>query len=197
VRAIGETVTLELAGPTSWADDESLAALSAAAQTQTRVRLRYQAGGRAETEREFDPYGLVYRKGCWYVAGMCHLRRGLRTFRLDRVREVTPLDVGFARPEGFDALEHLVRSVATMPRAFAVEVLLLTDPEKARRELSVALGILTPAPDGVLLESHVDDLAWLARELARLPFGLRVRRPPELADALRLCARRILESAAR
>jgi len=46
-----------------------------------------------------------------------------------------------------------------------------------------------------LLESHVDDLAWLARELARLPYELEVKRPPELRDALRATAERLLRAA--
>lgn len=195
VRAVDETVTLELSRPTAPNDNSALAALAAAAQSQLRVRLRYAPPKRPETERDFDPYGLAYRSGRWYVVGMCHLRRGLRSFRLDRVLSVRPLEIGFSRPEGFDSLGYLKFSVATLPRAFTVEALLETDLATARRELFPAAGILEWVGDGVLLRSQVDDLDWFARELARLPFPFQIRRPAALRDAVAAHARRLLGSA--
>jgi predicted DNA-binding transcriptional regulator YafY len=195
VRAVSETVTLELSRPTPPGDNAALVALSAAAQTRTRVTMRYRTARRVETERQFDPYGLAYRNGCWYVAGMCRLRGGLRSFRLDRVQSVLPLPVRFARPADFDALAHLNLSLATLPRAFAVEVLLATDMESARRRLFPAAGVLEWAPAGVLLHSQVDDLDWFARELARLPCDFAVRQPAELRQAVAAHARRLLRHA--
>src|SRR5258708_2271370 len=83
VRAVDETVTLDLSRPRSMrpGDNTALVALARAAPTQTLGRMRYRAAERNETERDFDPYGLGYRGGCWYVVGMCHLRHGLRSFR--------------------------------------------------------------------------------------------------------------------
>jgi predicted DNA-binding transcriptional regulator YafY len=195
VRAVSETVTLELSRPTPPGDNAALVALSAAAQTQTRVTLRYRTARRVETERQFDPYGLAYRGGCWYVAGMCRLRGGLRSFRLDRVQSVMPLPVRFLRPPGFDALAHLTFSLATLPRAFAVEVLLATDMDTARRELFPTAGVLEWTAAGVLLRSQVDDLDWFARELARLPCEIEVRQPPGLRAAVAAHARRLLRRA--
>jgi predicted DNA-binding transcriptional regulator YafY len=194
VRAVDETVTLELSRPTAPADNSALAALAAAARSQVRVRLRYAPPKRPETERDFDPYGLAYRSGRWYVVGMCHLRRGLRSFRLDRVLSVRPLEIGFSRPEGFDSFGYLKFSVATLPRAFTVEALLETDLATARRELFPAAGIIEWVGDGVLLRSQVDDLDWFARELTRLPFPFQIRRPAALRDAVAAHARRLLAS---
>jgi predicted DNA-binding transcriptional regulator YafY len=53
-----------------------------------RVHLSYRSAESALTEREFDPYGLAYRGGCWYAVGHCHLRKGLRSFRIDRIHGV-------------------------------------------------------------------------------------------------------------
>src|SRR5262245_36473943 len=174
VRALDETVTLDLSRPVALQDNAALVALSAAAQSRTRVHLQYRAARLEDTRRDFDPYGLAYRGGCWYVVGHCHLRHGLRSFRLDRVQSVTPLRVSFERPDGFDALGHLTFSVATLPRAHAIEVLLETDLATARRALFAAIGVLEPAPEGVLLRAQADDLDWFARELSRLAFGFRV-----------------------
>src|SRR5437667_1986366 len=180
VRAVDETVTLDLSRPKAPGDNAALVALSGAAQTQTRVRMRYRAAQRNETERDFDPYGLGYREGCWYVVGMCHLRHGLRSFRLDRVLSVQPRDVSFARPADFDALAHVTYSLATLPRAHAVDVVLETDLATAQRHLFPSIGVLEWIGDAVLLRAQVDDLDWFARELARLPFGFDIRRPGAL-----------------
>jgi predicted DNA-binding transcriptional regulator YafY len=173
-----------------------LVALGAAAQAQQRVRLRYRSAAREASERDFDPYGLGFRGGHWYVVGHCHLRRSLRSFRLDRVEAAEPIAASFLRPAGFDVLEHLAASIATLPRAFAVEVLLLAELPQARAELFATLGVLEPAPGGVLLHTQADSLDWVARELARLPFGFQVRQPAALKDAVAAHARRLLERAA-
>ncbi|WP_257454202.1 helix-turn-helix transcriptional regulator [Archangium lipolyticum] len=195
VRAVDETVTLDLARSTAPGDNAALVALSAASQAQRRVRLLYRAAEHEETERDFDPYGLAWRAGRWYAVGICHLRNGLRSFRLDRVRSVQPLEVSFSRPEGFDALEHLTRAVATLPRAYAIEVLLETDLETARRGVFPAFGVLEQVEGGVLLRGQSDDLGWFARELARLPFAFEIQRPDALREELASCARRLLQQA--
>jgi hypothetical protein len=104
---------------------------------------------------------------------------------LDRVIDVDPLPANFGRPEGFDALAHLARSVATLPRAHAIEVLLSTDLDRARRETFDAIGVFTPEGDAVRLSAQADDLDWFARELARLPFDFEVLSPQALRSALR------------
>jgi predicted DNA-binding transcriptional regulator YafY len=195
VRAVDETVTLDLSRPIAPSDNAALVALSAAAQSRTRVHLRYRAARREETERDFDPYGLGYRGGRWYAVGMCHLRRGLRSFRLDRVESVQPLAVTFTRPKGFDALGHLTFSVATLPRAHAFEVLLQTDLKTAKRELFPTIGLLEGSADGVVLRGQTDDLDWFARELARLPFPFRIRQPPLLRRSLAALAKRLAHGA--
>ncbi|MGH2812839.1 MAG: helix-turn-helix transcriptional regulator [Actinomycetota bacterium] len=57
--------------------------------------------------RTVDPYGLVHRKGFWYLVGRDHRREEVRSFRLDRVRgEIAPATPGagggeFEVPDGF------------------------------------------------------------------------------------------------
>jgi len=185
VRATDETIALDLARvPPAAGDTGALRLLSAAAQARQRVRLHYRSAQRADSERDFDPYGLAWRGGRWYAVGHCHLRNGLRSFRLDRIASVTPLPSSFGRPEHFDALAHLAFSLATLPRAHAIDVLLLTDLATARREVFDAIGLLQATDDGVRLLAQADDLDWFARELARLPFAFRVRAPDALRAAI-------------
>lgn len=198
VRAVEETVRVDLSRePHATASSARgsaavLMALAGAAQAQRRVHLHYRAENGVDTERDFDPYGLAYRGGSWYAVGMCHLRRGLRSLRLDRMRDVQPGEVGFSKPRGFDALDHLARSVATMPRAIRVEVLLRTDLQTAQAHFTPAIGLFEPVEGGVLLRSRTDHVDWFARQLAQLPFDFEVRRPARLRAALKTCALRLL-----
>jgi predicted DNA-binding transcriptional regulator YafY len=196
VRALRESVRLDLSRPVPPRDDRALAALAAAAQGRTRVHLRYVSRQGVASERDFDAYGLAYSAGCWYAVGTCHLRGGVRTFRLDRVASVEPREARFERPVAFDVLDYLKSSLATLPRAHAVEVLLLTDLETARRQVYTAFGLLEWSERGVLLRSQADDLAWFAQELSRLPFSFEILRPAGLRRALAANGRRLLRLAA-
>jgi predicted DNA-binding transcriptional regulator YafY len=195
-RALGDTVQLDLAHPDAPADNRALFTLSAAAHARQRVQLAYRTPQGEASERTFDTYGLAWRGGRWYAVGHCHLRGGLRSFRLDRVLSVQPLPASFGVPEDFDAVRHLALGVASLPRAFSVQVLLRTDLATAREELFHAIGLFAPQDGGgVLLHSQVDDLAWYARQLARLSFDFEVLHPPALRDALVECAQALLRKA--
>ena len=192
VRAIDESVALDLERGSAASDNAALTQLSAAAQARQRVHLAYRDGHGLASERDFDPYGLAWRGGRWYVVGFCHLRGGERSFRLDRVEAVRPLPSSFARPDNFDALGHLTRAIATLPRAYAIEVFLETDLATARREMFETVGVCEPEAGGTVLFAQADDLDWFARELARLPFRFSIRHPAALKTALRACAERLL-----
>ena len=196
VRAGDETVTLDLTRAAPPGDNRALAVLSAAAQAERRVHMHYRSSKGEVSERDFDAYGLLYRNGCWYVGGHCHLRKGLRSFRLDRVAEVTMLETGFKRPADFDAGAHLDFSIATLPRAISVEVLLKTDIKTAMLELGEHIGLFEPCAGGVLFKTQTDSIDWMARQLARLSFGFEIHAPAALMLSLKAHAGRLLEQKA-
>ena len=193
IRALGETVTLDLIRAVAPGDNTALLALSAAAHGWQRVHLSYQSADGVVTERDFDPYGLAYRGGRWYVVGLCHLRGGLRSFRLDRVQQVQPLNAVFTPPADFNAVQHLALGLATMPRAITVRVLLHADLQCAQQALPESIGVFQPSEEGVLLHSQTDHVPWFARQLARLPFAFEIQEPPALREALRAWAQQLLD----
>jgi predicted DNA-binding transcriptional regulator YafY len=191
LRAVDESVALEFTRPATVIDQQVLGLLCGATQDRQRVRMAYRSQKAEQTEREFDPYGLVYRAARWYIVGWCHLRRGLRSFRLDRVVSASTSSVRFERPVDFDALAYLKQSITMIPRAHAVEVLLETDLASAQRHLVPYVGTLEWTGDGVLLRAQADNLDWIARELARLPFDFRVVAPPALRGAVQRVSERL------
>jgi len=82
-----------------------------------------------------------------------------------------------------------------LPRAHAVEVLLYTDLDRARRETFDTIGVFTPEGEAVRLSARTDDLDWFARELARLPFDFAILTPPALRAALRRQGERLVRLA--
>ena len=192
LRAVASTVQLELSQPVATLGSGVLLTMGAAAEQRARVRLCYCAADQASTERDFDCYGLAWRAGRWYAVGHCHLRGGLRSFRLDRIQSLQVLPTRFVPPFDFDAVRHLALGLATLPRTHAITVRLHTDLASARAELFDALGLFHPAGAVVMLYSQADDLGWFARQLAQVSFRFEVVSPPELNEALQAHARHLL-----
>ena len=194
---VNDTIRLDIATSNRGANNAALGTLSAAAHAHRRVRLRYESPVSGTTLRDFDPYGLSYQRGRWYAVGMCHLREGMRTFRLDRVTEVISLEASFRRPAGFNVLDFLERAFASIPRAHAVEVRLSADLSTAKAQMIGRFGFLEPCADGVILRTQTDNVEWYAGLLAGLPFDFEIRTPPELVDAMQGIAARIARSTGR
>ncbi|HJU25369.1 MAG TPA: WYL domain-containing protein, partial [Rhodanobacteraceae bacterium] len=196
LRSVEATVHLEWASaPSASPDTATLMLLTHAAHAGERVHLHYRSAQGEESERDFDVYGLGFRGGAWYAVGFCHLRHGVRAFRLDRIVEAQPGAARFSRPAGFDVLAWLNRMIATLPRAHHVEVLLRTDLAGARNQFSPAIGLFETVGDGVLLRARTDDLAWFARQLARVSCDFEVRQPARLRKELALHARQLQQIA--
>jgi predicted DNA-binding transcriptional regulator YafY len=170
---------------------------SVATQQRRRIRMRYRASDDRETERAFDPYGVVYYDERWFAVGFCHLRMGLRMFRLDRVLQAEIGGESFTRPDDFDSLAYVVSSLASAPGAWTVEVLLETTIDHARQRVPAAMAMLDETLEGVVLRCHVQSLDWVARFLVGLGFPMVVRRPAELREALRQLALEITQMADR
>ncbi|WP_026986546.1 helix-turn-helix transcriptional regulator [Fodinicurvata fenggangensis] len=56
--------------------------------------LVYEAADGEVTEREVDTLRLVQRKKALYLYAWCHQADDLRTFRVDRIQELTDLETG-------------------------------------------------------------------------------------------------------
>lgn len=164
-------------------DAAVLPMLSMAAYMQQRVRLSYKNAAGEASDREADIYGLAYRGGRWYAAGHCHLRGELRAFRLDRVVFAEAIPKTFARPDGFSVQEYLAQSIATLPRLYSIRIELDASPTDARNAFPPELGVLTESEHGIRLQMQADDLDWVARLLAGVPFGFRIIQPTALRRA--------------
>jgi len=195
VQAVEEAVLLHLAPPRDLPAQALVLTLSTAVQEQQQVLLRHRSAQGEETERSFDPYGLVYRAGRWYAAGYCHLRAAVRVFRLDRVELATLQDERFRRPAEFNPLACVLRTLAEQPGAWRVCVVLQTTIEQAEHLLPAGMATLEETREGVEAQISVEDLEWMARFLVNLGIPFVVREPAALRQTLRRLAAEITAAA--
>ncbi|OYT90899.1 MAG: transcriptional regulator [Burkholderiales bacterium PBB3] len=199
LRAVSSSIELDQRAAAGGLQMAVLATLTLATEKQQRVQLSYQAPTGPATQRLLDPWGLAYYAGHWYAIGHCHMRRAQRSFRLDRILSVETVPASFAPPADFDALATLRDNIATLPRAHLVEVEVYASLDDVRRHIPIETGSLVPLPPqktaGVLMTSQVDDLGWMARTLASLPFAFAIRQPQALRDALGALAQQLTKRA--
>ncbi len=194
-RAVSETTKLMLRKPTPLLNDRLLLTLTRAVQEQLRIGFAYEAQDKGATQREADPYGLLFQFSRWYMIGYCHLRQAMRTFRLDRMEKTELLHQHFQRPSGFDPADHFMKSLFTMPMNHRVMVILYTDAETAARAFDChpnAQALFQPHPDGLLLDTPIDNIEWFVNWLAHLHFQFRVLEPDALKAALSERANQLL-----
>lgn len=184
VQAVQQMLSMAVS-PSDAASTELLTTLSLAAHRGRPVQLLYAGRQREVTERVIDPYGVAFYAPRWYVAGWCHLRTDLRLFRLDRIQEIAPAEGSFTPPRNFDSLAFVAESLATMPGAWTIEVLLHVPIEHAQRVIPRSHGTLTPTEGGTIYRRTSDNLDWLARTLVYLELPLTVLSPPELKTTMR------------
>ena len=79
------------------------------------VRLLYRDFAHENTDRVLEPYALTFQWGLWYLVGFCRLRQALRTFRLDRIQEVSSVQEAFTLPRDFSVREYLARTMRFEP----------------------------------------------------------------------------------
>lgn len=196
-RAIADNIKVVL--PTAEAESTALhlAPLLDALEQKRSVTIHYVSFGQPLVVRQVDPYGLLFRLGRWYMCGYCHLRRELRTFRLDRLQHIELHQHQFERPAAFDSAEHFNRSLFDMPGNLDVQVVFHTDKQSAALAIGPAASMLKPHTDGLLLSSRTDSCQHLAQWLSQMPFGFTIIEPPELKQALKLHAERLIAITAR
>jgi predicted DNA-binding transcriptional regulator YafY len=198
VEALEATLDFTSSGPTGApVTGATVLLLAEAIRRSLRVRAGYTSFAGEVTRRQLSPYGLVVHSGRWYLAAYDHDRQDLRTFRVDRMRRpAVSKQAATPRPEGFDAVAYVSRSLARTPWRHEVEVVLDLTVEQATRRLPATLAELSEEDGRTLLRMRVGSLDWTARILAGLDCDFTVVRPEELRASVRKLGDRLLASSA-
>lgn len=174
-----------------------LLALAQASRSRRTVGLAYRSRRDDQTERDLDPYGVVFHTGRWYLVGHDHLRGCLRTFRIDRIASVTPRTDHFTAPDGFDPVAHLTSTLAQGSYRWQVDVLIHGPFGEIARRLPRSAVTLTARSTGVLMRARAERLDGMAHLLASLEWPFTINAPDELRQALRDLAHQLTAAADR
>lgn len=176
---------------------EVLLVLAQGCRGTERIRFRYRDGSGNVTDRRVEPYRLVSVGQRWYLVAHDLDRRAWRTFRVDRVAEPTLTGHRFRRTTEPDAADLVADGLAIGAYELRAEVLLSTDLATAAEAVPRTVAHLEATPEGTLMRMGADELDWMARFLAGLPFDFEVRQPPELVHALGELGQRLQRSGPR
>ncbi|MER7362634.1 helix-turn-helix transcriptional regulator [Nonomuraea wenchangensis] len=195
VRAVHEAMDT-LVGPGIEIDPELLVTLARACRDAVRVRFHYTArypardgeprDDRPPQERTVEPVRLVATARRWYLMAWDIDRDDWRTFRLDRMRDVTATTWRFRPRDHPDPAAYVQRSVTESPYRHHARVRLRAHPDQVRDRIPPQVGRVEPDPerDGwCLLTAGGDDLNWLAVHIAALGFETQILDPPGLREA--------------
>lgn len=155
------------------------------------------------SEREVDPYGLVYRQGAWLLVGHCHKAQAIRRFRVDRILQLTvaprPRTPDFEVPKEFSLQEHGAISPWRFEREPPVRARLwVSDETPWVVDEDFGAAARTPTSDhensGVAVEFDCQNPDYLVSRVLGAAGTLRVLAPPALrsrvAEAAATVARR-------
>jgi predicted DNA-binding transcriptional regulator YafY len=185
--------SLAFTSPQGLAIDSDVAfPLAEAIHRRRRLGLDYVAYTGERTKRVLSPHALVVHGSLCYLVAHDHGRGELRTFRADRCSRIAIVDGDFeAAPSDLDAVGHVRRSFARIPRRWTVVVELDLPLDVAAARLPPSLAELSATGAGTRLELQVDSLDWMASVLAGLDCGFRIEAPAELIQAVRSLAGRL------
>ena len=140
---------------------EHFGSLADALLKRRRLRIVYHGRARDEvTERVISPQRLIHYRGNWYLDAWCHVREGLRSFAVERIRRCALLDEP-AREIGDSELdEHFATSYGIFAGKPSNTAVLRFSPQAARW---VADERWHPDQQGVWLEDGSYEL--------RIPYG--------------------------
>ncbi len=163
-------------------DSEVIGLVRRAVADGRRVRFAYLNSRGEREERDVDPLRVESIDSDWYLRGWCHLRGALRTFRFDRMSDMTVTDA----PIEHDASEVRLPDTLFEPSAEDLEVTIEAAPE--------VVGLLADyIPDGALTSEvgdrirttlRVSHYHGLKRLIAGMPGTVRVVAPEQARRAV-------------
>ncbi len=151
------------------------------------VTFPHRAAGRSEPQlRELEPWGVVNRKGRWYVAGWDRGRQATRVFRLGRIAGPVKFcgpSGSVTVPDGADVRE-LVRDWDSAPPREHTAVLRVRSGAGVglRRHAASVTADVSPGWDEVV--TRYADMRWFADYAAWFGPDVVVVDPPDLREAV-------------
>lgn len=107
--------------------------IAGALAARQRLQLVYYTRSSDQlSEREVSPQRLTHYRDNWYLDAWCHLRKGLRTFALDAIREAHSLEKRAKELDESSLDEHYAGTYGIFSGRVQHQAVLRFSPERAR-----------------------------------------------------------------
>ncbi len=181
-----------------------LLALAEAARDRHPVTFGYTGRQSRPTQRQVQGHGIVAHRGRLYLSGFDVTRQALRTFRLDRINSVRPLEETFVAPRDTDSVQQVLGPLGQAPWRHDVSLRIRTDAAHVRSRIPETLASVTPldGADGAGDERQwlrvflrAERLEWVAGTLAMLDSPFVIEAPQALRDTVTSLGQRLVAAA--
>ena len=109
-------------------DNPYLTAAFTALAERVTLRIDYTTGEGIGGTRTIEPYGLVHRRGHWYLVARDTDKDAIRSFKVSRISDLSRLELRYEIPAGFDAQAHLAGEAWEIGPGEVVEAQVRFDP---------------------------------------------------------------------
>ena len=144
-----------------------------------------------------EPYHLMYGNRAWYIIGFSGLHNSMRTFKLNRIRDIALLGKSFIRNKNFSLQEYLGIAWSIIPEGRIYNVRLRFTPKVAQNVSEVhwhSTQQMTFNPDGSLTaEFRVDGLGEISWWVLGYGDQVEVLAPLTLRKRIESCAKKMTE----
>lgn len=158
------------------------------------LHISYENGEGKVTERDINPYSIIYYDMQWYVNGYCFLRQDTRTFSIARIKAARVTDAKFVPDEeaikrlNYDTffeqgrIKDVVIELNESGRQFAMSKMLHT-AQKITQGKNGKYILMVPAIAKTVV------VAWILQQKGdAVPMG-----PPEVVQAVRDAAKKVYD----
>jgi proteasome accessory factor C len=174
-----------VAAPTPSAPAEVITSVTDGIARGRRLHLRYWVAARDEaTVRDVDPIRLFNADGNVYLSGWCYQSDDIRTFRLDRVLEVSVLDLPVEVTEA-NRERAFTASLFTPSPDDKLVTMTLDPAARWVADYYPCEDVVERGDGGLEVKLRVHDDAWVRRLALGLAGMGRVTDPPELSEEIR------------
>ncbi|MGI5268686.1 helix-turn-helix transcriptional regulator [Nonomuraea sp. CA-218870] len=195
VRALSDSVE-SFAGGRAPLDPDVLMTLARACRDEVEAGFGYPSGDEVR-RRRVEPYRLVASDRRWYLLAYDLDRDDWRTFRLDRMTEVSARTWRFRPRPAPDAAAYVQEGVASGVYPHRARFLVHAPADTVRARLPGAAAVVRPrGSERCELVSGAASLDFVLMHVLLLGHDFEILDPPELGARCRVLAERLLSAGA-
>lgn len=191
VRALAGAVE-SFGGGRTPVDPDALLTLARACRDQVEVGFDYPSGGEVRCRR-VEPYRLVASDRRWYLFAYDLDRDDWRTFRVDRMTEVSARTWRFRPRPAPDAAAYVQEGVASRVYPHQARFLVHAPAVTVRAQIPASAAVVQAREDGACeVVAGAADLDFALLHMAMLGHDFEILDPPDLRSRCRVLAERLL-----